>query len=302
MCAAPANAVPHTPLPDVSLPAISVIFTTYNSPAWLEKTLWGFAVQTHRDFEIVVADDGSRDDTRQLIEHLRPALGRPLKHVWHEDRGFQKSAILNKAILAARGDYLVFTDGDCIPRADFVAVHAARLRPGRFLSGGYVKLPLDLSQRITPDDIRAGRATDPTWLRQQGFRNWRALAKLRAGRTAARVLNTVTTTRPTWNGHNASGWKRDIVAVNGFDERMQYGGQDRELGERLVNAGVRPVQIRFSATCVHLEHGRGYRTAESLERNAAIRRRTRRERIIWTEYGIVKGARPDRDTPGAASG
>jgi glycosyltransferase involved in cell wall biosynthesis len=290
----PLNAAARNAPPGVGTrpPALSVIFSTYNSPAWLAKTLCGFAAQTFADFEIVVADDGSRDDTRELIERLRPELGRPLQHVWHEDRGFQKSAILNKAIVAARGEYLVFTDGDCIPRADFVAVHAARRRPGHFLSGGYVKLPLALSERITDQDIRAGRATDPEWLRAQGFRNWRALAKLRFGPGVARVLNAVTPTGATWNGHNASGWRRDIVAVNGFDERMQYGGQDRELGERLVNAGVRPVQIRFSAACVHLEHGRGYRTAESIARNRGIRRRTRRDGSTWTEYGIVKGAQP----------
>jgi glycosyltransferase involved in cell wall biosynthesis len=273
-------------------PQISVIFSTYNAPAWLEKTLWGFAFQQGPDFEIVVADDGSGPATRELVDRMKHDIPHPVQHVWHEDRGFQKSEILNKAVVAAHGEYLIFTDGDCIPRADFVAVHAQRARPGRFLSGGYVKLPRNISRAITPDDIRAGRATDPEWLRAQGFRSWRSLVKLRARGAATRVLNAITTTKPTWNGHNASGWKRDIVAVNGFDERMQYGGQDRELGERLVNNGIKGVQIRYSATCVHLDHDRGYRTPESLAKNAAIRRHTRRARVTWTPHGIVKSERP----------
>jgi len=95
---------------------ISVIFTTYNSPRWLEKVLWGFDAQTDQDFEIVIADDGSREDTRQLIKRFARATDRPIQHIWQEDDGFQKCRILNKAIVAARGDYLILTDGDCIPR------------------------------------------------------------------------------------------------------------------------------------------------------------------------------------------
>lgn len=273
-------------------PRISVIFSTYNSTEWLRKTLWGFACQRHPSFEVVVADDGSGDETRQVIEDAKSWLGHPLIHVWHEDRGFQKSAILNKAVVAATGDYLIFTDGDCIPRSDFVGVHAALAQPGKMLSGGYVKLPLDVSRIITEDDIRAGRATDAQWLRSQGMRASRSLWKLQAHGIAARILNRLTPTKATWNGHNASGWKSNIVSVNGFDERMQYGGQDRELGERMMNAGISPVQIRFSAVCVHLEHGRGYRTEESIARNRGIRRETVTLRLAWTEHGILKGPPP----------
>ncbi len=268
---------------------LSVIISTYNAPAWLEKVLWGFAAQAYRDFELVIADDGSGPETRALLASCEPEFPGRLVHVWHEDRGFQKSEILNKAIVAARAPYLVFTDGDCIPRADFLAVHAARRREGHFLSGGYVKLPLPLSERIARDDVTSGRAFDPAWLGAQGLSGLHALAKLRAGGAAAAFLNAVTPTRASWNGHNASGWKRDIEAANGFDERMQYGGQDRELGERLVNAGIRGVQIRYSAVCVHLDHGRGYKTPESMARNKAIRDQTRTQKVTRTAFGIVKG-------------
>ena len=102
---------------------VRVIFTTYNSLDWLRKVLVGFFQQTYQEFEIVIADDGSRDDTRQLIDSMRKHSPVPIQHIWQEDDGFQKCRIMNKALLAAKGDYVVFTDVDCIPRKDFVAQH-----------------------------------------------------------------------------------------------------------------------------------------------------------------------------------
>ncbi len=266
---------------------LSVIVSTYQSPQWLEKVLWGYLAQTHRDFELLIADDGSTDETVRTIGGCARE-GMPIRHVWQRDDGFRKSRILNKAIVAAREEYLVFSDGDCIPRADFLAVHAARARRGRFLSGGYVKLPMEASRAITRDDVEAGRAFSVRWIRDRGARSYRRTAKLAVPSLATRAADLLTTTRPTWNGHNASGWRRDIVGVNGFDERMGYGGQDRELGERLRNAGVRGHGVRYRALCVHLDHGRAYAHDESMRRNREIRRRTRSERATWTPFGIEK--------------
>lgn len=102
---------------------ISVIFSTYNSPKWLEKVLWGFDCQTDDNFEIVVADDGSKEDTQRVIEKFAAQSSVPVKHVWQEDDGFQKCKILNKAIVEAEGEYLVFTDGDCVPRNEIGRAH-----------------------------------------------------------------------------------------------------------------------------------------------------------------------------------
>jgi glycosyltransferase involved in cell wall biosynthesis len=272
---------------------ISVIFSTYNSPAWLQKVLWGYAAQTTRDFEIVVADDGSTEDTAALLASMRHEVGVAVRHVWQPDDGFQKSRILNKAILVAKGDYLVFSDGDCVPRNDFVATHEREARPGRFLSGGYFKLPLELSRALTRGDIASQRAFDYRWLVTHGLPRTMKGLKLSAPPRLRSVLNAVTTTRPTWNGHNASCSKQDALAVNGFDERMQYGGQDREFGERLENAGVRGVQIRYHAIVVHLDHARGYARPESIAKNRAIRRETRGSGVRRTEHGV------DRHDPAA---
>ena len=236
--------------------SIGVIISTYNNPAWLEKVLWGYLFQTHPADEIVIADDGSKEDTRRLIESFKDKL--PIKHVWHEDNGFQKSQILNSAILASESDYLIFTDQDCIPRKDFIATHAAYAEKGYFLSGGYFKLPMDISK----------------------------CTKLIKNKTFTRFMNAITPTKATWNGCNASGWREDIFTVNGFNEEMHYGGQDREFGERMFNLGIKSKQIRYSAIVLHLDHKRPYKTKESIEKNINIRRNTRKTGITETPFGI----------------
>ena len=267
---------------------VSVIFTTYNHPKWLEKTLWGFSIQTHNSFEILVADDGSGPETKAVIDRVREESGMDIQHVWHEDNGFQKCVIMNKALLAAKYDYVVFTDGDCIPAPDFLEWHVKLAEKNKFLSGGYVKLPIDVSRNITRQDIVAGLATDAAWLKQQGVSASLKLLKLTNSASLGTVLDSLSTTRASWNGHNASTWKEHALAINGFDERMQYGGQDREFGERLENMGIKGKRIRFRAACVHLDHPRGYARPESIAKNKAIRAETRSKKIKRTSYGIEK--------------
>lgn len=269
---------------------ISVIVSTYNAPAWLEKAVWGYAMQTHKAFELVIADDGSNVQTRQLIAGLRRATGLTIRHAWHPDNGFQKCTILNRAIQSATGDYLVFSDGDCIPRADFVAHHHAHAERGRFLSGGYYKLPMDLSHRISLSDIVSGRAFELSWLRRSGLPFSHRWLRLCARGAVSTWLNRITTTKPTWNGNNSSGWADDIRRVRGFDERMRYGGEDRELGERLENAGVFGKHVRFQTVCLHLDHARGYVNDEDLARNLEIREETRRSGRTTTDHGLKRAA------------
>ncbi len=239
-------------------------------------------------FEIVIADDGSREATRELIQKIQEEVFYPIIHVWHEDNGFQKSQILNKAILACTTEYILMSDGDCIPRKDYVEQHIKYREEGYFLSGGYFMLPMDISETITKEAIYAEQCFDIKWLKKHGLKNSFKNTKLTAKGIKADLLNTITPTNASWNGHNASGWKEDIVAVNGFDERMQYGGQDRELGERLVNLGIKSKQIRYHAVCIHLDHPRGYKNEESIAKNQAIRKTTREAKKKWTDYGIVK--------------
>lgn len=270
-------------------PSISVIISTYNAVEWLQKTLWGYAEQTTTDFELVIADDGSNAETKECIDAIVKDFPVPIIHVWQKDEGFQKSRILNKAITVCNADYILMSDGDCIAKNDFVELHLKHREPGYFLSGGYFKLPLDISLDITQEDVKEQRCFDINWLKGKGLKTSFKNNKLTAKGAKANILNYVTPTNASWNGHNASGWKVDILSVNGFDERMQYGGQDRELGERLMNMGFKSKQIRYSALCIHLDHPRGYKTTETLERNAAIRKNTRKKGYAYTYHGIKKG-------------
>ncbi|MGJ8592695.1 MAG: glycosyltransferase family 2 protein [Aquaticitalea sp.] len=266
----------------------SVIISTYNQPKWLQKVLTGYEQQTHVNFDIIIADDGSKDETKNLIERFQGTSKFKVQHIWHDDNGFQKTKILNKAILASQSDYLIFTDGDCIPRNDFVETHLALKKNNHFLSGGYFKLPMSISQMITEEDIINQNCFKKEWLLQNGLEKSFKLNKLTSKGIKEKMLNSFTPTKATWDGMNASGFKIDILAVNGFDERMRYGGEDRELGERLMNNGIAPIQIRYSAICVHLDHERGYANSEDTELNKSIRKKTKRAKKTWTDFGILQ--------------
>jgi glycosyltransferase involved in cell wall biosynthesis len=266
---------------------VAVVLSTYNQPLALEKVLWGYSVQTHADFEVVVADDGSSPETAELLERMRRLTGLEIRHVWQEDRGFRKCEILNRAILATSREYLIFSDGDCIPRADFVATHVHHAAPGRFLSGGYLKLPAEVSESITPDAITSGRAFRLSWLWSRGWRPGRRAVRL-LGAGPATALDGLTPTRASWNGHNASAHRDVLLRVNGYDMDMGYGGEDRALGERLRNHGIRGVQIRHRAPCLHLHHDRSYVDPEVVQENRRLREVIRRERRVRAARGIAE--------------
>jgi len=267
---------------------ISVVVSTYDRPDFLERVLWGYAVQRDRDFELLVADDGSGPETAELVGRMRRETGLRLVHVWHEDRGFRKTEILNRAIVAAGGDYLLFSDGDCIPRADLIEVHRAHATPGRYLAGGYLKLPESVSRRITVDDVRAGRVAELAWLRSMGWRPGRRSFRLTRSPLLARLFDRLTPTAAHFHGNNASVWRDALEAVNGFEGEMGYGGLDKALGYRLENLGVRGIQMRHRAVCLHLHHDRPYRTPEGLRRNREILHRIKREKLTRARRGLAE--------------
>jgi glycosyltransferase involved in cell wall biosynthesis len=267
---------------------ISVILTTYNQAEWLRKSLIGYEYQSDKAFELLIADDGSGEETRKVVEEFTERGNISIRHIWHEDLGFRKCEILNKAIVESGGNYLLFSDGDCIPRADFVEKHRKHAQPGRFLSGGYFKLHMKPSGKIAEVDILEQKPFQVRWLLTNGQPFSHRLLKMTRNESFGRVLDALTPTRASWNGHNSSGWKEDIIAVNGYNEDMQYGGLDRELGERLENAGIRGKQIRYRAVCVHLDHPRPYKTSETLSKNKAIRDKVKNDKVTYTPNGIQK--------------
>lgn len=284
---------------------VAVILSTYKQPEWLRKTLWGYARQSHPDFEVLVADDGSGAETVDVLAEV--AANHPhldVRHVWHADTGYRKCVILNRAVVAADADYLLFSDGDCIPRTDFVAIHARLAEPGMFLSGGAVRLPPEASEAIREEDVASGRAFDVDWLEDHGWSPGRHRLRLLRGTGWPTVLDMVSPTGATWNGNNASTWRRAVLQANGFEHEMGYGGQDREFGERLENLGLRGRLVRHRAVAVHLDHGRPYRTEESIRRNREIRATTRASGAVRARCGINE-LRPEDDAfvrPSASGG
>ncbi len=267
---------------------VSVIITTYNAEEWLRKVLVGFSVQTETDFEIIIADDGSNEKTKQVIDSFSGVFQYEIQHIWHPDNGFQKCKIVNQAIIKSQSDYLIFTDGDCIPRKDFVASHNKYKEEGYMLSGGYFKLPLSISAIISDENIKNQECFSINWLLNIGLKRNFKLIKLIQNRYFSSFMNWITPTKKTFNGHNSSCFKKDILTVNGFNEKMQYGGLDREFGERLFNYGILAKQIRYSTICVHLDHKRGYSSPEIWDKNNAIRIFNKKNNVTYIDSGIFQ--------------
>ncbi len=266
----------------------TVVVATYRQPDWLERVLWGFSAQTVGGFEVVVTDDGSGPETARVVDRMARESDLRIRHLWQEDRGFRKPRALNRAILAAESDYLIFTDGDCVPREDLVERHMALAEPRAFLGGAAVRLPRRTGRAMGRREILSGRATAPGWLLAHGWRPaHRVLRAFRAPRLGA-MLDAVTPTEAVFNGGNSSVWREAAVAVNGFEEEMGYRGEDGAFGDRLVNLGLEARQVRWRAVTFHLDHDRPYVTDGMLERNLAIRRRIWRRGEVRARRGLAE--------------
>lgn len=268
-------------------PVASIIVSTYNRPAALELVLHGYFQQINKHFEIVIADDGSGPETTDLIRKMKSLSPVPITHVWQPDEGFKKCAALNKAILASQSEYLIFTDGDCIPRADYVAQHLHARAPGLYLSGALFRLNAEVTDSVTVRDVETQAVFSPKAIRARGqFITPRNAWKLTKSRWWSDIYERLSTAPASWNGANSSCWKKDAQLVNGFDERMTYGAEDREFGVRLVHSGIKGKKIRYKAVCAHLDHKRSYQTGDGWSRNIAIHEHTKQNWVLRTPNGI----------------
>lgn len=270
-----------------------LILTTYNNPRSLALCLLSVARQRAVPGSVCVADDGSGPETRAVIEAFaaaHPGLG--LRHVWHPDAGFRKCAILNEAIRGSGAEFLIFLDGDVMIRPDFTARHLELARRGRFSSGSLIRLDAAATASVTSRMVEDGTVFTRGWLRANraipGLSTWLKTAPL-----PKPILNLLELTSPVRRvlcGANWSAFRADILKVNGFDETIAHGGLDKELGERMTNAGIPGRHLRFTAPLVHLDHPRGYADAAKKAAQKAYIRKVRRDRITWTPNGIVKDA------------
>ncbi len=238
---------------------------------------------------ICIADDGSGPGTREKIDEFKSRYPELLvRHVWHEDRGFEKNVILNRAIASSVADYLIFIDGDCLISECFVSRHLELARRNRFCSGSLIRLDKKTTVTVTEKDVLVGRVFTQKWLWETGtyrsFTTW-----LKSSPLPTKLLSLLELAYPVgrnWCGANASAYRDAILAVNGMDEEMRYGGEDKEFGIRLANRGCKGRHIRFTAPLVHLDHPRGYKNRQTIKKNRAKIALARRSRKTWTSDGI----------------
>ena len=233
---------------------IAVIVTTYNRPDALAAVLAGYAAQADSEFELIVADDGSTAETRSLIDAFAKRAKIKVTHVWHDDQGFRAAAIRNRALAATDADYIVFTDGDCIPPSDFVSRHRRLAEPDCFLSGNRILLSEAFSRAVLERKLTVHAWCGLRWagVRLGGGIN-RLLPLLRLPDGAWRKR-----TPRRWEGVktcNLSAWRTDLLRVNGLDESYTgWGLEDSDLVVRLIRAGVAHKSARFAAPVFHLWH------------------------------------------------
>ncbi|MDQ8164198.1 MAG: glycosyltransferase family 2 protein [Gemmatimonadota bacterium] len=260
----------------ISAADTSLVIATYNWPAALGVVLRSVRAQRVLPGEVVIADDGSREDTRTLIAREAPTFPVPLHHVWHEDVGFRLGMIRNKAMARAQGAYILQLDGDMVLHPEFVASQVAFARTGEYVQGSRVML--DAAQ--TTAAIAAGRVTASPW--SPGVRN--RINAVHAPALAAFVRGPTDPLRRT-RGCNMAFWRDDIVRVNGYNEAIEgWGREDSELAARLQNAGVRRRNLKFAAVAWHLHHA--VYAQDALGRNHAAYERAVRERLMRCDRGI----------------
>ena len=210
--------------------------------------------QTDRDFELLVADDGSGTATARVITEWSVRLPVPLKHIWHPDRGFRLAEIRNRAIRASVGAYCVFLDGDCVVRHGFVAAHRRLAEPGWFITGNRILLSRELTERILRDGLEPEQWGFANWITERAHRHvnrFAPLLDLRLG--GLRKLHA-----RLWRGARGSNmgfWRADLDKVDGFDAAFSgWGREDSDIFIRLIRAGVLRKDGRFATGVLHLWH------------------------------------------------
>ncbi|MFQ5852530.1 MAG: glycosyltransferase family 2 protein [Candidatus Binatia bacterium] len=232
----------------------SVIITTYNRPDALAAVLEGFKVQSQSDFEVVIADDGSTEDTADLIGHIAGQMPFRTCHVWQDDKGFRAAAARNRGIAASSGDYVIFVDGDCIPFPDFIATHLRLAESGWFVAGNRILMNPSFTRRVLAEKLPVYSWGFLKWVytRLRGSIN-RLVPLLRLPDGTFRKRKAYR-----WDGAktcNLAVWRQDLLKINGFDERYQgWGHEDADLVVRLIRAKVRRKEARFAVPVLHLWH------------------------------------------------
>lgn len=272
----------------------SLIIMVYNDIKTLSLTFEALKIQTEKDFEVIIADDGSNASFVQQLNELIQSAPFNVKHIWHEDKGWRKEIVMNKAIVASESNYIIFVDGDCIPHKKFVEEHLKLAKEGTVVAGRRVMLTKEVTESLTPELIASGKMHRYVWPRIL----WAGITgKTNHAEEAIRLTNGTVRKlflhkrRNGLLGCNFSMYKKDILAVNGFDERYLNPavGEDTDFEARLNRIGIYCRVERHIATMYHKWHVFDH-TGES--DNYAILDENNKNNVSWTPYGIVKDKNP----------
>jgi len=268
----------------------SVIISFFNKIEWLNLLLAALERQTLKDFEVIIADDGSNKEVVDQIKKIQAVSNLSLEHLWHPDEGFMKTTMLNKAVVAAKSEYLIFIDGDCIPHKNFVQDHVRLQKSDQILAGRRVNLSDQLSKSLTGQNIRSGKLETFFFIQllMDGiFNKSRDIEK-----GISFQMEFINRKLGTYNkgllGCNFSVSKKALLDINGFDERYQHPGvgEDSEIEFRLKKNGLKVFSPKFCVVQYHLWHPRLSRKQEAV--NMELYNDMQVKGYIYTPYGINK--------------
>lgn len=225
---------------------VSLLIATYNWPEALELVFESVLAQSQKVDEILIADDGSNHHTKAIIESFKKKTTIPVKHFWHEDLGFRKTIIMNEALAAAIGSYIIQIDGDIILQKNFIEDHLKEAKPGYYIKGSRSMLSQERTSQILKNkDISISPFSEGVGSKINASRFPLFSPLFRGDKFRSNNLR----------GCNFSFWKADFVAVNGYNNELEgWGHEDIELAARLTNLGIKQRQLKMTAVCFHLYH------------------------------------------------
>lgn len=256
----------------------TLLITTYNWPEALELVIQSVLKQSVSPTEILIADDGSGPETQELIRRLKAQTNIPIRHLWHEDQGFTKTIILNKALKSIRTDYTIQIDGDVVLHQHFVRDHLNNARAGLYLFGSRVSINKSQTKIVLNEKI-----TRINWFSTGLKRRRRALYRPFKTKFTKPYLKTSNKLR----GCNMSYWTQDALNINGYNEDLiGWGYEDYNFAERLLNNGILPKRLKHCAIQFHLYHPEAPKGDTSI--GDAIMEATRTQGITKCKNGIEK--------------
>lgn len=260
----------------MNLPKCSLVTPTYNWPEALELLLLSIKNQTVLPDEVIIADDGSREETRELIEKFQRDFPVPLHHIWHEDIKNRKPRIMNQAIAKAQYEYIIEIDGDIIMNRHFVEDHLQFAEKGYYLYGSRVNI-----QKEILSELFTNKTTQFHFFSKGIKKRGRTLRLPFMMNFTDRVSERSSKLR----GCNMSFWREDLIKINGFNESLVgWGIDDSEMIERMHNIGIKGKRLKYAGIAYHIYHPE--QNKSHFQINQEIENATKKNKLTYIEKGI----------------